>query len=199
MKRDTILESFYIQDNVCEIAKNLLGKELFVRNDGGYHSGIITETEAYSGVGDKASHAYGNRRTKRTEVMYCKGGVAYVYLCYGMHHLFNVVANVAGIPDAVLIRSVLPGKNLWTGDFEKDVVKGKGPGKLSRLLGIGIQHNGISLTGDEVFITETTISIADDMIVSDKRIGVDYAGEDALLPYRFYIKTEYLKNLIDIQ
>jgi DNA-3-methyladenine glycosylase len=101
-------KAFYLRENVVQIAKDLLGKCLCTNFDGVITSGIITETEAYEGITDKASHAYGNRLTQRTEIMYREGGIAYVYLCYGMYSLFNVVTNNRGIPHAVLIRGIHP-------------------------------------------------------------------------------------------
>jgi len=102
-----LAESFYNRKDVVKIARELLGK-LLVTEFGARTSGIIVETEAYAGTTDKASHAYKGRRTGRTEVMYSQGGTAYVYLCYGIHHLFNVVTNIKDIPHAVLIRAIEP-------------------------------------------------------------------------------------------
>ena len=99
---------FYIRENVVLVAKELLGKVLFTKINGKITAGIISETEAYAGITDRASHAYNNRRTARTEIMFAEGGTAYVYLCYGMHHLFNVVTNKKDIPHAVLIRAIKP-------------------------------------------------------------------------------------------
>src|SRR3982750_593315 len=103
-----IPKSFYLRHDVVSISKELLGKYLFTKIEGTVTAGIITETEAYAGQIDKASHAYNNRRTARTEVMFSEGGVAYVYLCYGIHHLFNIVTNMADVPHAVLVRAVEP-------------------------------------------------------------------------------------------
>ncbi len=181
---------YYLQDDVISIARDLLGKVLFTSINGKTCGGIITETEAYAGIHDKASHAYGGRRTKRTETMFAQGGIAYVYLCYGMHHLFNVVTNKKDIPDAVLIRAIQPfdnkklilqrrGKTKWS----KQLLNG--PGKLSMGLGIDQHFNGKSLLGDEIWIEDRGIHIEDSSIGVGPRIGVDYAEEDALLPYRF--------------
>ena len=125
--------SFYQRDNVVVVAKELLGKFLFTRIDGDVTGGIIVETEAYAGVIDRASHAFGNRRTARTEVMYSKGGTAYVYLCYGIHSLFNVVTNQKDVPDAVLIRGIKPVAGIDTmlrraGKKSVDKDFGNGPG-----------------------------------------------------------------------
>src|SRR5690606_19477666 len=103
MKLDRL---YYQQSDVVAISRNLIGKVICTNINDEYTSGIITETEAYAGVGDKASHAYGDRRTNRTETMYMQGGYAYVYLCYGIHHLFNIVTNVEGVPNAVLLRGI---------------------------------------------------------------------------------------------
>lgn len=183
--------SFYQQEDVVKIARQLLGKILVTHFNGVRTSGIITETEAYAGAPDKASHAWNNRRTKRTEVMYMPGGVAYVYLCYGIHYLFNVITNVADVPHAVLIRAIEPVDGI-------DVMKiryGKapplftaGPGSLSKALGINSHLNGESLTGNRVWI-EDAGEIPKDKIIIGSRVGVSYAGDDAYLPYRFSIRN----------
>lgn len=172
------------------LARQLIGKLLITNRDGERCSGRIIETEAYRGPTDKASHAYGGRRTARTEIMYAQGGVAYVYLCYGIHHLFNVVTNVKDVPHAILIRAVEPiegkeimmqrfGINKWNADI------GAGPGKVTRALGIRVEDSGFSLTSDQLFIADD--GFVPEEIIATPRIGVDYAGEDALLPYRFVI------------
>lgn len=190
-------ENFYLHEDVVALAGNLLGKKLVTRIDGMVTAGLINETEAYAGESDRASHAYGGRRTARTEIMYARGGTAYVYLCYGIHSLFNVVTNVAGIPHAVLIRSIVPLEGIETMEERrgmKALRKGfsSGPGTLSRALGIHHRHTGISLRGDTIWLEETGISIPGSKIEKGPRIGVDYAGKDALLPYRFWIEPEQL-------
>jgi DNA-3-methyladenine glycosylase len=191
-----LTKDFYLNNDVCDIAFKLLGKQLSVRHDDVVISGIITETEAYAGIIDRASHAYNNRRTKRTETMYCEGGVAYVYLCYGIHSLFNVVTNKKDIPDAVLIRSVFPINEITSEEFESAFQRGIGPGKASKSLGITLNHNGLLLTGEEIFISDIGLKVHTEGIRKDQRIGIEYAGEDALLPYRFYIDKTYLKTQI---
>jgi len=185
-------ESFYTRDDVVLIARELLGKMLVTEIDGVRTSGIITETEAYAGPVDKASHAWNGRRTARTEIMYRRGGTAYVYLCYGIHHLFNVVTNVEDIPHAVLIRAVEPVEGLQTMLERRKYTALKptltaGPGALSDALGIRTKHTGLLLFSGPVWIEEGPAAVETSNIVVSKRIGVDYAGEDALLPYRFYI------------
>lgn len=181
---------FYLREDVLQIARDLIGKELITNINGTITSGIITETEAYAGVVDRASHAYGGRRTNRTETMYAAGGISYVYLCYGIHHLFNVVTNAKEVPHAVLIRNIQPLKGLET-ILERrrkkkiDKTLSTGPGTMSEALGIKTLHNGFDLTGDTVWIEDAGITIANETVKITPRIGVDYAGEDAKLPYRF--------------
>jgi DNA-3-methyladenine glycosylase len=184
--------SYYQNDNVVEIARDLLGKTLATKINNKITAGIITETEAYAGVTDKAAHSYGGRRTQRTETMYAHGGVSYVYLCYGIHHLFNIVTNVKDVPEAVLIRAIYPVRGI------DEILKRRnathltkklcvGPGKVSSALGINKIHDNISLTGKKIWLEDTGIKINPKDIHAGPRIGVDYAGEDALLPYRFWI------------
>lgn len=185
-------QHFYLRKDVVKIAKQLLGKIIVTTFNNTTTAGRIVETEAYNGVVDKASHAYGNRRTKRTEVMFAEGGVAYVYLCYGIHHLFNVVTNINDIPHAVLIRAVEPligieDMLLRTGKIKLDATLTKGPGNVSKALGIYTQHTGLNLSGDQLYIAEDGYKLKPSSIGISPRIGVDYAAEDALLPYRFFI------------
>jgi DNA-3-methyladenine glycosylase len=184
---------FYLASDVVSIAKSLLGKVLVTRWVEGNCAVRIVETEAYAGETDRASHAFGGRRTGRTEVMYAEGGRAYVYLCYGIHHLCNVVTNKAGIPHAVLLRAGEPfeGVELMarrTGKSTDDPGLTSGPGNLSRALGIQTIHSGMSYTSDRFFIADDGFVLQESEIISGVRIGVDYAGEDARLPYRFFIR-----------
>jgi len=184
--------SFYENPDVVEVASALLGKILVTNFDGLKTSGRIVETEAYAGVTDRASHAYGGRRTARTEVMYNKPGTAYVYLCYGIHHLFNVVTNKKDIPHAILIRALEPLKGIdvmlkRTGKKILDHTLTKGPGNVSKALGLSTRHSGISLLGNEVFIADDGFILSKKMIGITARIGVDYAGDDAKLLYRFIL------------
>jgi DNA-3-methyladenine glycosylase len=183
--------SYYLHHDVVFLAKDLLGKTICTRINNKLTCGIITETEAYAGVVDKASHAYGDRRTNRTETMYSKGGVSYVYLCYGIHRLLNIVTNKKDIPHAILIRAIYPTKGI------DEIVKRRGikfsdklcvgPGKVSQALGIDLVHNGLSLTSKQLWLEENNIKIKESDIHVGPRIGIDYAGEDAKLPYRFWI------------
>lgn len=185
--------SFYEEEDVLQIAKNLLGKVLVTQNEDGYSSGMIVETEAYMGISDKAAHVYGDKRTKRTETMYGEAGHAYIYLCYGLHNMLNVVTNKIGIPKAVLIRALEPleGIELMMKRRKKlqlDNTLTRGPGSLCGAMGITFHQDGISLMGDEIWIEDRKITIPNEAISIGERIGVAYAQEDALLPYRFWVK-----------
>jgi len=180
MKSESILPvSFYLQEDVVFLAVELLGKEIHTRFNGIHRYGVITETEAYAGITDRASHAFGGRHTERTRIMYQQGGVAYVYLCYGIHSLFNVVTNVEGIPHAVLIRAIQADGIPYAST--------NGPGKVSKVLGIHYSHSGLSLQGPEILIKEGGIVPDPMQIKASKRIGIDYAGPDKDLLYRFQL------------
>jgi DNA-3-methyladenine glycosylase len=183
--------AFYLDNNVVAVAQNLLGKVLFTHIDGITTGGMITETEAYCGTNDNACHANNGKRTVRNEVMYQQGGLAYVYLCYGIHHLFNVVTNIAGQADAVLIRSIEPVEGLATMMKRRNKTESKpnlssGPGALSQALGITTLLYGQNLRGSVVWIEDVGHNIPLHEMVQTTRIGVGYAGADALNPWRFY-------------
>jgi len=187
-----LTEVFYQQADVVEIARQLPGKVLTTRFNGVTCRVMITETEAYAGITDKASHAYGNRFTNRTKIMYEAGGTAYVYLCYGIHHLFNVVTNVKGIPHAVLIRAGEPieGEHTMLKRRKMKEVVPKltaGPGALSQAMGIHTKHSGLWLLDNKIWIEDAGIKVSE--LICSPRVGVGYAQEDALLPYRFRIKN----------
>ena len=185
--------SFFERPDVVRIAQELIGKLLVTHINGILTSGRIVETEAYNGIVDKASHAYKGRRTARTEIMYRSGGTAYVYLCYGIHHLFNVVTHKKDIPHAILIRGIEPIKGIphmleRTGKETADATLTRGPGNVSKALGIHTGHTGLSLLGKQLYISDDGYRYNNTEIFTSPRIGVDYAGEDALLPFRFYVK-----------
>jgi DNA-3-methyladenine glycosylase len=184
---------FYKRKDVAKIAKELLGKILVTNWEGVVTSGRIVECEAYEGIIDRASHASGGRSTRRNEIMYGEGGYAYVYLCYGIHHLFNVVTNFHEVPHAILIRALDPIEGvremlLRTSKKKLDDTLTRGPGNVSKALGIFTRHSGISLSDDQIYIADDGATFSKKEIAASPRIGVDYAGDDALLPYRFYVK-----------
>lgn len=188
---------YYMQPDVVGISRELLGKVLCTNIQGAETRIIITETEAYAGVDDRASHAFGGRRTKRTEPMFGPGGMAYVYLCYGIHHLFNVVTNVEGVPHAVLVRAGSPLTGLDTmltrrGKQKEDKTLLAGPGTVAQALGITTQHTGMPLTSDTLWIEDQGIAVDASTVTVGPRVGVDYAGEDAALPYRFRVSARDL-------
>jgi len=185
--------SFYLNIDVVYLAKSLIGKYLFTCIDRIITGGYIVETEAYNGIIDKASHAYGNRNTPRTSTMFMEGGIAYVYLCYGIHEMFNVVTSVVGQPHAVLIRAINPTDGieamLWRRNMDTLMPNiTRGPGSVAKAMGISRAINTISLQSDTLWIEDRGLIIPDEEIAAAPRIGVDYAGDDALLPYRFYVK-----------
>jgi len=184
---------FYKRTDVLLIARELIGKVIVTSFDGQLTTGRIVETEAYVALTDKASHSFGGKRTARNEHMYAAAGISYVYICYGMHHLFNVVTNAKDVPDAVLIRAVEPitGIDIMlkrTGKIKFDNTLTKGPGNAARALGISKEHSGLNLLKDHIYIAADKFAIDESMIGVSKRIGIDGAGEDAFLPYRFYLK-----------
>lgn len=184
---------FYQQEDVVQVSRSLLGKVICTHMENRLTAGMITETEAYCGRNDKACHANNGLRTSRTEVMYGPPGHAYVYLCYGIHHLFNVVTNLDGVADAVLIRSIHPLEGepyilARRGRETLNPVISNGPGKLTQALGITTDDDGADLLGDRIWIEDRGYSIPGSRIAVSARIGVEYAGDHALRPWRFYLK-----------
>ncbi len=185
--------SFYRRTDVVAISRELLGKYLFTCINGELTGGYIVETEAYNGIIDKASHSFGNRLTPRTKTMYLQGGIAYVYLCYGIHEMFNIVTSVEGQPHAILIRAIQPtdGIEIMLARRNMGVLKPNitsGPGSVAQALDISRNINAITLQSDTLWIEDRGLVIPGENIAAVPRVGVAYAGEDALLPYRFYIK-----------
>jgi DNA-3-methyladenine glycosylase len=189
-----INREFYLDDDVTRIARHLLGKNLMVRSNGSVSGGIIVESEAYSGAVDKASHAFKNKLTGRTKTMFEMGGKAYVYLCYGIHHLFNIVTNREGYADAVLIRAIQPVTGINSilkrrNASTESITLTNGPGKLSKALGIDLTYNGMDMLSNDIWVEDNGYKVTSKQIAVSKRVGVDYAEEDADLPWRFYIKN----------
>jgi DNA-3-methyladenine glycosylase len=184
--------SFYLRPDVLQIAKELLGKVLVTNWNGELTSGRIVETEAYAGDQDRASHAF-RGITPRTTVMFEEGGTAYVYLCYGIHQMFNIVTNTKGTAHAILIRAVEPIEGIEvmlrrTGKKVLDHSLTRGPGNVGKAFGFHTSQCGLPLQSKELYIADDGFTVEETSIITSPRIGVDYAGEHALLDYRFYIK-----------
>ena len=185
--------TFYDRKDVVQIARELIGKIIVTNFEGIKTSGRIVETEAYRAIVDKASHAYAGRRTSRNEHMYASPATAYVYICYGMHQMFNIVTNKKEIPDAVLIRAVEPLEGIdimlkRTGKPSLDYTLTRGPGNVGKALGIFKHHSGSHLLDESIYLVDDAYKVHEHLVGVSARIGVASAGADALLPYRFYIR-----------
>jgi DNA-3-methyladenine glycosylase len=184
---------FYNRPDVILIAKELIGKIIVTNFNGLITSARVVETEAYIGLTDRASHTYAGKRTARNEHMYAAAGTAYVYICYGTHHLFNIVTNAQNIPDAVLIRAVEPVSGIdimleRTGKLKLDSTLTKGPGNAAKALGISKSHSGINLLKGEIYITDDGFIIEQGLIGISSRIGIENSGDAVSKPYRFYVR-----------
>lgn len=195
MKKSPLPPSFFTGEDVVQLSKDLLGKYLVTSFDGQVSAGKIVETEAYRGPDDKACHAWMNRRTNRTEIMFAEGGHAYVYLCYGIHHLFNIVTGKKDMPHAVLIRAIEPADNpeIMLRRRNSRVLNTRltsGPGSLTQALGITTQHSGLNLTAADtpIWLEDRGDRIPEGDIMASPRVGVAYAGECALWPWRFRVR-----------
>lgn len=191
--------SFYQREDVIALSRSLLGKYLFtcMEPEKIITGGMIIETEAYHGAEDKACHAYKNRRTRRTETMFSEGGVAYIYLCYGLHHLLNIVTNKKDIPHAILIRALKPevGIDLMLRRRHQKKIGPSltnGPGSLCQALGITKIYDGCQLDGQHIWLEDRGINILPQQIEESPRIGIDYAEEDALKPWRFTLRKKHI-------
>ncbi len=189
--------SYFQQDDVVALSKSLIGKYLLtcMEPDNVITGGMIIETEAYHGAEDKASHAYRGRRTKRTETMFAAGGTAYVYLCYGLHHLFNIVTNKKDIPHGILIRAIKPeiGIDVMLRRRNKQKMTPtltKGPGAVCQALGITKANNGLILNSSKIWLEDRNVDINPNNITALPRVGVNYAEEDALKPWRFLLNEK---------
>lgn len=199
-----IEKEFFLSDDVVHLSRELIGCRIFTRFNGQETAAIITETEAYNGIHDKAAHSYGNKRTKRTSTMFGKGGVAYVYLCYGIHHLFNIVVGPQDVPKAILLRAIWPLKGVELMQERRGKLlamekMGAGPGTASQALGILTEHDGTDLQGNRIWLEDHVIRPQENDIIVGPRIGVDYAEEDAALPYRFRLTPSTIKQLLNGQ
>jgi DNA-3-methyladenine glycosylase len=191
MRRRKLGREFYTRGALV-VARELLGKRLVVaETDGARVSGLIVETEAYVGPEDRASHAFGGRRTARNQTMYARGGTVYVYLIYGLHHQFNVVAADEHVPEAVLVRALEPVEGVARMRERRGVHEERqltsGPGKLCRALGLDRTFDGADLTAGRVWIEDAGRTVSAEEIASGPRIGIDYAGDYISKPWRFWL------------
>ena len=198
------LRTFLAGEDPVQIARGLIGVELYTHVDGVETAGTITETEAYWAPDDRASHAYGHRRTPRTEPFYAPAGTSYVYLCYGIHELFNVITGPEGVPHAVLIRAIEPTLGVPAMLLRRHMESlkpqlSRGPGVVSTALGITRQHNALDLLdpASTIQLRGARAQVPGDEIAATPRIGIDGAGPDwAAKPWRFYRKgTRYVSRL----
>lgn len=190
-ERAKLPTEFYLREDVLLIARQLLGKKLCTNVDGLFSSGIIVEAEAYNGPEDLGSHAYNNKRTSRNEIMYAQGGVVYMYICYGIHDMLNIVTGAEESSHAILIRALQPVDGIsimqqrrGMGDLKKLC---KGPGALAKAMGLTKLHNGISLQGNEIWIEDYDV-LPPGEIVETARVGLNIEGIYKSIPWRFYIK-----------
>lgn len=193
-----LIKEFYTREDTVAIAKDLLGKKLVSVVDGQFTSGIICETEAYCGPADRGCHAYNRRLTDRTKIMYSEGGVVYVYLCYGIHYLFNVITHSEDNPHAVLIRAIEPVDGVDIMMKRRNVKKmneglGAGPGLVSQCLGFTTKHTGISLLENKIWI-EDAKTLAPKNIIESARVGMNFEGPYKLIPWRFRIKNSLFSS-----
>lgn len=186
--------AFYAREETLAVARDLLGKRLVVpTSEGARVSGRIVEVEAYLGAEDKAAHSYGWRRTARTETMYALGGTVYVFFVYGMHHQFNVVTGPEGSPTAILVRAIEPDEGIDLMRERRAVTKEReltsGPGKLCKALGIDRSFDREDLTkSTRVWLEDAGVRPRPEEIAEGPRIGIAYAEEYALKPWRFWLK-----------
>ncbi len=184
---------FYRQPDVVSVARQLLGKHIYSNIGGRLTGGIIVETEAYRGPDDRGSHAFNNKRTPRNEMMYKAGGVAYMYICYGIHDMLNIVTGTEGISHAALIRAIEPVVGLdimceRRGIFDNKIRLCQGPGALAKALGLSKLHNGADLQDDQIWLTDEGLSYTDDQVIASARVGMNFDGPYKTIPWRFYVK-----------
>lgn len=185
-----LLQEFYLR-KTDDVARDLLGKVIFHKTKSGkLFSGRIVEVEAYLGVKDAAAHTFGDRKTARTKTMYLAGGHSYVYLIYGMYNCLNFVTQEAGQPEAVLIRALEP-THLSGEKVPKKHLFTNGPGKLCRHLKISREQNALKLWKKRsgLWVEDDGYKVTPKQIIKAPRIGVDYAGEAAKWPLRYYLKN----------
>ena len=186
-------KEFYLCDGL-QLSRKLIGKVLCRQTDNGLLRARIIETEAYMGSGDKAAHA-SKGKTNRTSVLFEEGGKAYIYLIYGMYCCLNISANIAEVPDCVLIRAAEPLDGVQQMCMNRNTENlfnlCSGPGKLCQAFSLTKHDNATDLDSDRLWIEDDGFTV--DMIAVSKRINIDYAQEAIDFPWRFYIpESRYL-------
>ena len=184
---------FYQREDTLQIARDLLGKSVFSSIDGELCGGIIIETEAYMGPDDRGSHTFNNLRTPRNEMMFSAGGVVYMYICYGIHNMLNIVTGSSNTPHAILIRAIEPNLNLEVMRDRRNISNDdirlcKGPGALCKALGLNKTHNGTDLQSDIIWVEDKNFRYSDSQIKATPRVGMNFEGEYKSIPWRFYAK-----------
>ena len=190
--RQVVPRSFYSDPNPVKVARGLLGKIVRVKGKSGDCAARIVETEAYGGAQDRASHAW-RGRTARNESMFGRPGTAYIYLCYGIHRMMNVVTAPEGVAAAVLIRGVEPLEGVEQMARRRGVPASEfrltaGPGALTQALGICMDWCGSDLVCGPISIEDDGVKVPKAKIESGRRVGVNYAGPAARFPWRFWIR-----------
>jgi DNA-3-methyladenine glycosylase len=185
--------SYFLNEDVVGLARDLLGKSLFVNTEDMLTGGIIVETEAYRGPEDVGAHSYNHRRTARNEIMYTDGGVVYMYICYGIHDMLNIVTGPEGTAHAILIRAIEPAVGLEIMRERRKVRNEdsrlcRGPGALAKALALKKVHNGSSLEGNEIWIEDHGLVFGDSEVVAGPRIGLNIAEPYKSIPWRFYVR-----------
>jgi DNA-3-methyladenine glycosylase len=187
------LPADFYHNDVVLVSRQLLGKYVFSFIDDKLTGGIIVETEAYKGPEDRGSHAYNNKRTPKNEMMYAAGGVAYMYICYGIHDMLNVVTGKEGTSHAALIRAIEPIEGLGFMRhrrqlFNKDVRLCQGPGALAKAMGLTKSLNGANLQGGVIWIEDRGLFYPEEAVSSSARVGMNFDGIYKTIPWRFYVK-----------
>ena len=188
-------QSYYQRSDILMLSRDLLGKIIISRINGETTAGRIVETEAYRAPEDRGSHAYGNKKTQRTETVFRKGGHTYIYLCYGIHHLCNVVSGGEGIAHAILIRAIEPIDGIEVMHKRRGIKKPdynltNGPGKWTQAMGITTSSNNIKYYAKKSPIQiHDADPIPESEIISSPRVGIAYAQAWAHMPWRYRIKN----------
>jgi DNA-3-methyladenine glycosylase len=184
-------KEFYTREDTLIIARELLGKYVYTNFEGTLTGGIIVETEAYIGPHDAGSHAFNGRRTPRNETMYAEGGVTYMYICYGIHDMLNIVTGPTGSSHAILIRAIEPTDGIAAMQQRRGNVPLKrlatGPGALAKALGLKKHHDAYDLSSSEIWIEDKGLIIPEEKIKATGRVGLGCKDPYLTIPWRFIV------------